>query len=126
MSYLKTIRNKMGKMINFKEKKKKKCNLNEYPFSGKEPIYSERIKCYFNCEKCCQEELDYYEQGMWRRVGFTENGLEVFCERHGLPIIYLNLLDPRGTLEILDKILGEVKQGESSKDFSDLKNHNPK
>ena len=101
----------MGEVINFKGKKKKKkkeSNLNKYPFNGKEPIYSERIERYFTCKKCNDEELDYLEQGMWRRVGYTEYGLEVFCERHGLPIIYINLLDPKETLEKLDKVFERV------------------
>ena len=98
----------MGKVVKFKQKNKKnkkESNLNKYPYNGKEPIFSERIQRYFTCKKCHEENLDYIEQGMWRRVGFTEYGIEVFCERHGLEIYYINLLDPRETLEKLDKML---------------------
>lgn len=56
-----------------------------------ERIISESIKSYCVCNECMEEDVDYHEQGKYRMVGFTDVGLEVFCEKHGSPIIRLRL-----------------------------------
>ena len=42
--------------------------------------YSESIKNYIVCMKCMDEKVHYLEQGMFRRVGITDVGLDVYCE----------------------------------------------
>ena len=45
-----------------------------------ERINSDLIQRYIVCKECMKENVDYFEQGTWRTVGFTDVGIEVFCE----------------------------------------------
>ena len=44
-----------------------------------ERINSDLIQRYIVCKECMKENVDYFEQGTWRTVGFTDVGIEVFC-----------------------------------------------
>lgn len=58
-----------------------------YPFNGNEVNYSPDIEHYLTCKMCMEEEEngenDYIESHLFKRVGITNNGFQVWCERHG-------------------------------------------
>ena len=72
-----------------------------------ERINSDLIQRYIVCKECMKENVDYFEQGTWRTVGFTDVGIEVFCEKHGLPILSIDFLDVKRNLKMIFEILNE-------------------
>ena len=87
-----------------------------------ERINSDLIQRYIVRKECMKENVDYFEQGTWRTVGFTDVGIEVFCEKHGLPILSIDFLDVKRNLKMIFDILNEKCSccGDSS---SDCDNH---
>ena len=65
--------------------------------------FSDSILSYIVCMKCMDEDVDYLEQGIWRRVGVTDVGLDVFCERHGITILSIDFSDVESNLELLEE-----------------------
>ena len=65
--------------------------------------FSDSILGYIVCMKCMDEDVDYLEQGIWRRVGVTDVGLDVFCERHGITILSIDFSDVESNLELLEE-----------------------
>ena len=65
--------------------------------------FSDSILSYIVCMKCMDEDVDYLEQGIRRRVGVTDVGLDVFCERHGLTLLSIDFKDVESNLKILEE-----------------------
>jgi len=65
--------------------------------------FSDSINNYIVCMKCMDEKVDYLEQGIFRRVGTTDVGLDVFCERHGLTLLSIDFKDVESNLKILEE-----------------------
>jgi len=58
----------------------------------KKPKTKEQIVRYFHCSKCI-DEIPYEESpATWARlnVGFTKQGMQVWCQRHDLNVIHLD------------------------------------
>ena len=65
--------------------------------------YSDFIKNYIVCMKCMDEKIEYLIQGMFRRVGTTDVGLDVFCELHGVTLLSIDFRDVESNLKILEE-----------------------
>ena len=63
------------------------------------------IQRYITCNECEEENVNYVEQGLYRSLGFTEVGFEVFCERHKEPIISFDFRDVKGNLQMIYDVL---------------------
>lgn len=51
------------------------------------------IEMFFNCARCLGEMPDDVSAAEWARlnVGWTDNGIQVWCVRHDLNVINLTL-----------------------------------
>ena len=65
--------------------------------------FSDSIKNYIVCMKCMEDKVDYLEQGLFRRVGTTDVGLDVFCELHGLTLLSIDFKDVERNLKVLEE-----------------------
>tara|TARA_B110000967_G_C18414246_1_gene330735 strand:- start:93 stop:425 length:333 start_codon:yes stop_codon:yes gene_type:complete len=77
--------------------------LKEFEKILKNRKHSDSINNYIVCMKCMNEDVDYLEQGIWRRVGMTDVGLDVFCERHGVTLLSIDFKDVESNLKILEE-----------------------
>ena len=77
--------------------------LKEFEKILKNRKHSDSINNYIVCMKCMNEDVDYLEQGIWRRVGMTDVGLDVFCERHGVTLLSIDFRDVESNLKILEE-----------------------
>ena len=66
--------------------------------------YSDSIKKYIVCMKCMDEKVEYLLQGMFRRVGTTDVGLDVYCELHGLTLLSIDFKDVESNLKLLEEV----------------------
>jgi hypothetical protein len=77
--------------------------LKEYEKLLKNRKSSDSIKNYIVCMKCMDEKVEYLLQGMFRRVGTTDVGLDVYCELHGLTLLSIDFEDGETNLKILEE-----------------------
>ena len=77
--------------------------LKEYEKLLENRKYSDSIKNYLICMKCMDEKVEYLLQGMFRRVGTTDVGLDVYCELHGLTLLSIDFKDVESNLKLLEE-----------------------
>lgn len=53
------------------------------------------IQMYFHCKRCLMEKPDGISPAEWVRlnVGWTERGIQVWCVRHDLNVVHIDLED---------------------------------
>ena len=80
---------------------------------------------YFHCAKCMDEKPDYVTPQEYTNyeVGLTMFGIQVWCKKHNIEVVYLNLVDFWTTMKFIHKVQGlpEMPPFELPKDEFPLK-----
>jgi hypothetical protein len=68
--------------------------LAEQQREGMELPAKNSIVSYFHCRRCLEQRPEDQSPAQWARlsVGFTQQGLQVWCARHGINVAHIHFL----------------------------------